>query len=405
MNISLYVDKSKKDKRGLVPIKAAIRIAEKNYTFSIEKTKERFWNKSKQRVNKNREHEPYNRHEEINSQLDRLTLDLSRFLRFQDYKTPPKNEEVKRILFAITPEKKSFNEAFDEFIESNKNKVAVNTTKNRKTVQNFIKKFQLHYSRELQYSDISLDLFDELYDYAFDIRELDTNTFVSYVEKFKAFLSWSNDNDYYSGIEHKKYSIREKEKNIVFLTPEEFKLLYNYEFKNERLEKARDLYCFGCLTGLRFSDISTLKDIHISGDYIDKNIIKTKVDDRIPILPQAKKILDKYKGNSYYALPKISNQKLNDYIKECCEITGIDTPTIKVRYKRNTREEKVFPKYKLITAHTARKTFITLGFINGLDIKIIKSITGHKKDSTFDKYLKISDDFKKNKLFEAWEKM
>jgi integrase len=99
----------------------------------------------------------------------------------------------------------------------------------------------------------------------------------------------------------------------------------------------------------------------------------------------------------------MSNQKLNDNIKDCCEEVKINTPTIKLRYQGNKQTETVHPKFKLITVHTARKTFITIGFINGLDVKIIKSITGHKKDSTFDKYLKIADDHKKEKLLEAWE--
>jgi integrase len=405
MNISLYIDKSKKDKRGLVPIFAAIRIAGKNFKFPVEKTKERYWNKSKQRINKNREHEPYNRHEEINSYLERLTNDPSRFLRFQNYTSPPLKEDVKRVLLSISPETKSFNEAYEEFIESNRNKVAYNTTKGRKTAQNFINKYQKHHNYQLQFSDISIQFFESLYSFAFEAEDLETNTFVSYVAKFKAFLNWANEKGYYSGNEYKRYTVAEKIKNIVFLTPEEFRLLYNYKFESDRLDRARDLYCFGCLTGLRFSDISSLRDVHVNGDYIGKNIDKTWADDRIPILPQARKILDKYKGNGFYALPRISNQKLNDYIKDCCEIAGIKTPTVKVIYKGNRREEKVLPKYDLITVHTARKTFITLGFINGLDTKIIKSITGHKKDSTFDKYLKVSDDFKKERLFEAWGKI
>lgn len=63
------------------------------------------------------------------------------------------------------------------------------------------------------------------------------------------------------------------------------------------------------------------------------------------------------------------------------------------------------PKYKLITAHTARKTFVTLSFYLGMDVKTIKSITGHKQDKTFDKYLKIADEMKKTKMNEAWGKI
>lgn len=402
-NISFFIRKDRPDKKGLVPIFAQVTIKSKVFQFQIEKTKIRYWNPTKQRVYKNRENEQYNRHEEINSLLDRLSLYTSRFRRFDNCISAPSKEEVKSILLSITPSKKSFKDVYDEFIEINRNKVAYNTTKGRVTAKKFIEKYQEHYGIILDFEDINLQLFDKLYDFAFDELDLETNAFVSYIAKFKAFLNWANDKGYYSGIEHRKYTCSEKEKNVICLTPDEFKTLYAFDFKIDRLDKARDLYCFGCLTGLRFSDIKTLRYEHINGDYISKNITKTKENDLIPILPQARKIIEKYKGNGFYPLPRISNQKLNDYIKECCELANIDTPVVKLRYKGNRLEEQVFPKYKVITVHTARKTFITIGFTMGLDVKTIKSITGHKKETTFDKYLKIADDFKREKLLNAWK--
>ena len=71
----------------------------------------------------------------------------------------------------------------------------------------------------------------------------------------------------------------------------------------------------------------------------------------------------------------------------------------------STAEEVTKPKYELITAHTARKTFITLSFFFGMDVKIIKSITGHTQDKTFDKYLNIADGMKKSELEKAWGKL
>jgi integrase len=401
MSITLYIDKSKVDKRGLVPIFAAVRINAKNFKFQIEKTKLRYWNKTKQRINKNRESEPYNRHEEINSLLDRLTKDVSRFSRFDNYSAAPNRDEVKSVLLKVNPDEIPLNEAYEEFIESNRNKVAKNTTKNRNTAKNFIEDYQKYYSATLQFCDITLELFDKLYDFAFEVNDFETNTFVSYVAKFKAFLKWANEKGYYKGREHEKFTLTEKEKSIICLSPDEFKALYHHKFESEALDRARDLYCFGCLTGMRFSDISTLRYEHINHDYIVKNMVKTDEEGRIPILPLAKQIIEKYRDGRFYPLPQLSNAKLNKHIKTCCEKAGITTPTIKIRYKGNVREEKAYSKHKLITAHTARKTFITLAYFYGMDTKIIKSITGHKTDKNFDKYLLLSDEMKKDSLMKA----
>ncbi|MFW6275142.1 MAG: phage integrase SAM-like domain-containing protein [bacterium] len=406
-NISFYIAKNREDKRGFVPIYGQVTIKSKNYPFQVEKIKPRYWNPGKQRVNKNRENEPDNGHKEINDFLKRISKNAERFDRFNNYQEPPPRNEVKKIFFQIAENVKSFNDAYDEFIESNKGKVSFNTTRSRKTAKNYIEGYQKHYGIELQFSDINLEFFDNLYKYTFetekseDETELENNTFATYLAKFKSFLEWANDKGYYSGLEHRKYSFSEKEKSVVCLTPDEFKTLYNYDFENERLRKTRDLYCFGCLTGLRYSDVQSLRYEHFQDGYIVKNITKTKEIDRIPILPQAQVIIDRYNTGSIYPLPRLSNVKMNKYIKECCDKADIDAPTVKYRYRGNQITETVHPKHELITYHTARKTFITLAYIKGLDTKIIKSITGHKNDSTFDKYLKIADEMKKEKMLQA----
>jgi integrase len=184
---------------------------------------------------------------------------------------------------------------------------------------------------------------------------------------------------------------------------EEFKQLYNFDYKNNtKLEKARDLYCFGCLTALRYSDIISLKYEHLTETHIRKRIVKTKETLSIPILPQASKIIEKYKNNTIYVLPQLSNVKLNAYIKECCMVAGIDTPTLKQSYKGNKTTETAHPKYKLITAHTSRKTFITIAYLNGLDIPTIMAITGHKSYNMLKRYLKENADKIKRDLEKAW---
>lgn len=179
-------------------------------------------------------------------------------------------------------------------------------------------------------------------------------------------------------------------------------LLYNYNFEQSRHIKARDIYCFGCFTGLRISDILNLKREHIKDDEIHKTIVKTRRTDIIPLNQFAKQILKKYEFEES-PLPKISSQKLNDYIKECCRKAEIKTLINNVTFIGGKPKEQSFPKCELITTHTARKTFLTNSIILGMNYMAARGISGHKKDKDFNRYVKIAEDFKQKEMQKTWD--
>lgn len=403
-NLSFYLAIKRTDSKGLAPIYGQVTIKSKNYPFLIEKVKPRYWNKTKQRVNKPRETEPDNRHEEINRLIESLAANTERFDRFEAYNTAPDVGEVKKVFFQTGTRQKNFGEAYQEFIDANRNRVKPNTTRSRNTAKEFIQNFEKARGISIQFSDINRQLFEDLYDYALNVAKLENNAFAAYVAKFKAFIDWANEKEYCSITEHKKYKFSEKDKNVICLTVKEFDQLLNHDFKNERLNKTRDLYCFGCLTGLRFSDIVTMKQNHIQGDYIVKSIQKTSQQDKIPILPQARKIIKKYSTETGLNMPRISNVNLNKYIKECCQLAGIDETINKLIYRGTEVFEVPHPKYKLITVHTARKTFVSILMNSGMDPHYIMKITGHKKPSTFDKYAGLNTDKLKDEIGKYWPK-
>lgn len=182
----------------------------------------------------------------------------------------------------------------------------------------------------------------------------------------------------------------------------ELNLLMNCKYTTERLEKVRDVFCFSCHTGLRLSDILSLKKEHIQNGYLTKYIVKTRQKISIPLNKSALQILEKYQDLISGPLPIISGPKYNEYIKECCKIAGIDTPTTIARHVGNICTTSVHPKYKLITSHVARKTFTTLSLVKGMSETIVKQITGHKRDEHFRKYIKYTDENKKNEMDKAW---
>ena len=158
-----------------------------------------------------------------------------------------------------------------------------------------------------------------------------------------------------------------------------------------------------CFTGMRVSDLRNLKKENIKNGQIFKTIVKTHKTEVIPLNQFAQAILAKYEHLEITPLPKLSSQKLNDHIKDCCEEAEINTRVHYVDYSGGKAKEHSEPKWKLITNHTARKTFITSSILLGMNTKTMEDIRGHKKDSVFNKYVKISEEFKKLEMDRTWD--
>ncbi|NQZ44655.1 MAG: hypothetical protein HRT65_10120 [Flavobacteriaceae bacterium] len=114
-----------------------------------------------------------------------------------------------------------------------------------------------------------------------------------------------------------------QETDEVALTQEQIYEIFDFDLmKNQRLERVRDLFIFGCATGMRYSNYSKVRKVDVENDLIKvidgKNNEKTL---EIPLNDLSNFILKKYD----YQLPKISNQKFNDYLKELFQLIGYDS--------------------------------------------------------------------------------
>jgi integrase len=144
-----------------------------------------------------------------------------------------------------------------------------------------------------------------------------------------------------------------------------------------------------------------LKREHIKNGEIKLTIQKTKEPLTIPITPYSLFILAKYYKLSK-PLPIISNQKMNEYLKELCKIAEINEPIEIVRYRGVERIAIVYPKYELIGVHTGRKTFATLSLEKGMSAERVMAITGHKDYKSFQRYIKVTEQEKKVAMGKAW---
>ena len=215
------------------------------------------------------------------------------------------------------------------------------------------------------------------------------------------FLRWCENKNYYQGNAY-KFSVKLKgqnfeQKTIIYLEKKELSDLENFPFKQPYLDKARDLFIFSCYTGLRYSDIARLERSQINNDKI--NVVTQKTNDSIVIdlNEHTKRILEKYK-NYRKALPVISNQKANDYIREACRIAGIDSPVKLIYYSGKKRIEEVKEKWQCMSFHAARRTFITIALLLEIPVPVIMQWSGHHDVKMLKPYMKVVDELRKREM-------
>lgn len=217
--------------------------------------------------------------------------------------------------------------------------------------------------------------------------------------------------------------IKMLEQPVIFLTKEELLKLYNFQIPSNgtkvklkdldgneyektvedaaALAKTRDLFCFCAFTSLRYSDMANVKRTDIRGDILYTTTQKTN--DRLPIDLNsfAKAILDKYKDCDFpggLALPVISNQKMNDYIKDVCELCEFTEPITKIFIQGGERVEETSMKWQLVSTHSGRKTFICFALASGIPPQVVMKWTGHSDYKAMKPYIDIAEKEKKRQM-------
>lgn len=406
MKINFELRKEKKNQNGLIPIQLIVRNdgkrIRKNTGFSVL---EHHW--TGHRVKPNLKKETENNYQLINQELQEIEDKVSKlflFLKVNDIAfSTEKFTELFEKTEEITQNAFDFFQCFTEYIDKGKLIKTPNTIKGQTTVKNYLEFFCKENGILLSFDKIDEDFFESLRDYSYEIKKMKQNYFAKVIKVLKSYLNWATEKGYNTTREFEKFRAVEHDIDIVYLTFEELMKLYEKDFESDRLSQVRDFYCMGCFTGLRFSDLSKLHLANISEDHIVLSIQKTKTQNHaIKLNKYAKAILEKYKGTIYEPLPVISSQKFNEYIKDCCELAEITQPLTTHWFVGNKKKSLTQAKFKFITSHTARKTFITNSLLLGMEPKAIKKIANIKKDAVLDKYMKVTEAFTDEQMDKAW---
>ena len=233
------------------------------------------------------------------------------------------------------------------------------------------------------------------------------NTVKRSLRDYLSILNWGYKKQLYPGTSHQTFEQRFKgtEENLselIYLEWNELIALYNKDFSNNKTyDKVRDVFCFCCFTSLRYSDVEKLRRSDIKDNHLIVSTKKTSDHLVINLNDYSRTILKKYENkvfNNDCALPVMSNQKANEYLKKIGAIMEFNTPIKKHYYIGNVFHEEVNLKKDVLSTHAARKTFV----INALRLKIpsevIRDWTGHKNERAMNPYKKIVDELKESEM-------
>ncbi|WP_298423234.1 tyrosine-type recombinase/integrase [uncultured Kordia sp.] len=313
------------------------------------------------------------------------------------------NKEFKRTKTAGN----DFFTVYDLFLNEKKNDKtdtgnSTSTIKRYEYNKKLLESFEEYRTKKLHFSKIDKKLYNEFISYCITEKKHSTNTLSRNIGLFKTFMYWAFDNNYTYKSDFKEFkNIKKEITDEVALTMEQVTEIINHDFsKNPRLERVRDLFVFGCVTGMRYSNYSKVKENDISNGFI--NVRDQKNNSKvlsIPLNDYSKFILKKYD----YKLPKITNQKFNDYVKEVIEKVGY-TEDVKKTYKIGKEViETISPFYERVSSHTARRSFITIMKNKKIPDKVIMSYIGHKSLEVFNQYYKPNNDEKIDFMQTVWK--
>lgn len=378
--ILFFIRDSRVRKDGTTSIEVVLTVNGERCAFSTgKKVKSCNWDKNKQQVKgKDEEAQSLNNYlkaikaklyQKEAELLDRgfiITADLLRDAYFD------KIESIKeRSLFEVFEE---HNQEQEKLIDNGVSKathwVSVYTIR---LLREFV--HQKYKREDLYLRELNLNFIQSFHSFLRIDKGMAQNSSTKHLKLLKKIINLSVANSYMAFNPFSTYKVEREPVDIDFLDEEELRKIINFDTPLPRLERAKDMFLFGCFTGLSYIDIKTLTPEHFEKDsagriWIKKRRVKTGVLSRIPLLPIAKLILDKYKGGEKL-LPIQDPADINKYLKDIAILCGIN---------------------KRICFHTSRHTFAsTVTLANNISLEVVSKMLGHTNTRMTAHYAKLID--------------
>ena len=322
------------------------------------------------------------------------TINISRLREELKLIIKPKPQQV--------PETTTFITAIEQYISTVNRKPW--TIKHYNTTLAVLKDYQATIDLELDFDDLTMEFYESFIRYCNEAtvisedkegnlvtsKRFSYNTVGTHIKNIKVFHNYALEKGYTQKVLPKKFKVFAETADTIYLNENELHAIFKMDLSdNKRLEPQRDLFNIGCYTVLRFGDLPNLKRENIikGGTRIRVKTEKTGETVEIPLHWTIKTILEKYDGS----LPNaISDQKMNDYLKEIAQKAGLNEFVMKAQTRGGSKVESSHNKWELVTVHTARRSFATNAYLAGVPSISIMKISGHRSEKSFLKYIKIT---------------
>lgn len=375
------------------------------------------WNPDKQRVKNGCTNKLKQSSADINNELDRLSIIIQNiFKEFEVNETMPSPKELREAFNKkvkteepvseediAKAQNKVFWDAFEEFNREGVklNNWALGTVKKIKVMKNHLTEFD----SDATFEGMTDEWFNDYIVWLRDDKDMRNSTIEKQINLVKWFLRWATQKGYNKNLSFTMFKpkLKTAQKNVIFLTPEEIEQIESCKIPatQQYLERVRDMLIFCCYTGLRHSDLYNLRRSDIKPDHIEVTTVKTSDALIIELNSHSRTILEKYKDVHFAdgkALPVISNQKMNSFLKDLCELAELNTPVRETYYKGGERIDIVLPKHRLICTHTGRRSFICNALALGISPEVVMKWTGHSDYSAMKPYIAVADKLKRESM-------
>jgi integrase len=378
--LNYYLNRDKKSKNGLLTIYLYVRNANKTIVVNTKKKiDEKYWDVAKQKAKRH-----YKFELELNNFLKSFKDEIEKTIlnaNADNMKITYEDLKVKIMESLQGSQKLDFFKTFEDYIIHKETTQTRGTTKVYRTCLNHLKQFEKSANYKIEFENINQLFFDKFQDYF--IRIGNSNNYAKkMMVTLKTFLNYCIQREISTDTKFQSVErIKTNKTNQIALTYEELKRVETVTL-SDKLDRARDLFLFGLYTGQRYSDFSDFNIMDVKDNIWVRRQQKTKTVVNVPLHHKAISILAKYN----YVLPKLANQRMNEYLKEIGKLAELNEMIKIIKVVGNQEIENVFPKYELLTTHTARRTFVTLSKLKGIDTDIIKATTGHGSDKMVTAY-------------------
>jgi integrase len=368
------------------------------------------WDPDSQQVRRNNFNKDGISAQVINDRMDRLSTVITDL--YQKRKILDKPVTVQWLKKALGDQlsenqrvTKNLLDLLEDYIAEKRRVNTPGTVKKYITLKNHLTDFQKRTRINLVPESVTTEFLQRFISFLLEEKNFVNSTTAKTIKLLKAFLAWVSALDLEISVDQSfrkfKHNLKgvdsfgsSKTKTVIYLTWPEFQHLFDLEIPKHYLAQVRDVFCFLCATGMRYSDVFNLKWSNIKAGYIEYTTIKTEESVRVELNEYSRAILEKYRETTLpgdKCLPVVSNQKMNKYLKELGQLAELTDMENLVHYKGPARIETSQEKWQLLTTHVGKKTFITNAIFWGIPIDVVKGWTGNKDDRMLKFYYKILD--------------